>query len=348
MDFGLFYFADDSGRGTRGYRLLLEGAKFADTHDFAAVWMPERHFHEFGGQYPNPAVTAAAVAAVTDRVAIRAGSIVAPLHHPIRIAEEWSVVDNISGGRVGVSLAPGWHLVDFALRPQNYERRQEVLVETVHQLRRLWRREPVELADGKGNTVSVRSYPPPVQSDLPMWITSAGSVATFRQAGQLGTGLLTHLLGQSVDDLSGKVAQYRTCFAESHNGPGHVALMLHTFLGTDRNAVRETVRIPFTNYLRSSFGLVIRAAGDLLPGVDPDAMDPEDVEFLIEQSFDRYFDTGGLFGTPDDGMTMLKTLADAGVDEIACLIDFVPDVDVVLRSLQHLDVLRRAWLAYSA
>src|SRR5262249_17340887 len=50
VDFSLFYFAADAG-GSPGdrYRLLLEGARFADTHGFAAVWTPERHFHEFGG-----------------------------------------------------------------------------------------------------------------------------------------------------------------------------------------------------------------------------------------------------------------------------------------------------------
>jgi natural product biosynthesis luciferase-like monooxygenase protein len=125
LDFGLFYFADDVRTGTDQYRLLLEGAKFADTHGFSAVWTPERHFHQFGGRYPNPAVTAAAIAAVTERIAIRAGSVVAPLHHPARIAEEWAVVDNLSGGRVGISFAPGWHLVDFALRPENYAGRRQ-------------------------------------------------------------------------------------------------------------------------------------------------------------------------------------------------------------------------------
>ena len=42
--------------------LLLEGAKFADANGFCAVWTPERHFHAFGGPYPNPSVTGAAVA----------------------------------------------------------------------------------------------------------------------------------------------------------------------------------------------------------------------------------------------------------------------------------------------
>ena len=99
MDFSLFYFANDSRESAgRRYELLIEGARFADENGFTAVWTPERHFHPFGGLYPNPAVTGAAVAAVTKRVQVRAGSVVSPLHHPLRIAEEWSVVDNLSGG----------------------------------------------------------------------------------------------------------------------------------------------------------------------------------------------------------------------------------------------------------
>ncbi|HAB56142.1 MAG TPA: hypothetical protein DCE61_07250, partial [Cellvibrionales bacterium] len=84
MDVGLFYFSSDAGPNTAGdrYKLLLEGSKFADSHDFSTVWTPERHFHLFGGLYPNPSVTSAAVAAVTQNVAIRAGSIVLPLHNP--------------------------------------------------------------------------------------------------------------------------------------------------------------------------------------------------------------------------------------------------------------------------
>ena len=78
MDFSLFYFANDVADDTGGgrYDLLLDGARFADEHGFAAVWTPERHFHPFGGVYPSPAVTGAAVAAVTSRVGVRAGSVV--------------------------------------------------------------------------------------------------------------------------------------------------------------------------------------------------------------------------------------------------------------------------------
>lgn len=283
-------------------------------------------------------MTGAAVAAVTKRVAVRAGSVVAPLHPPVRIAEEWSVVDNLSGGRVGLSFASGWHAVDFAIRPENYAGRRDILVDTIDTVRSLWRGETVKLVDGAGDEVQVRVYPAPVQPELPVWLTSSGSPDTFRTAGRLGVGVLTHLLGQSIEELAAKIATYRAALPPGN--PGHVALMLHTFLGTDRDTVRETVRAPFSDYLRSSIGLIVRASGDILPGVDPDNLSPDDVDFLVERSFDRYFDTGGLFGTLDDARTTVDQLTTIGVDEVACLIDFLDDPDTALAGLPHLAALR--------
>jgi natural product biosynthesis luciferase-like monooxygenase protein len=343
MDFSLFYFADTGSLKKERYRLLTEGAKFADTHGFSAVWTPERHFHDFGGLFPNPAVTGAALAALTERVAIRAGSVVAPLHHPVRIAEEWSVVDNLSGGRVGISFASGWHAVDFALRPENYARRKEVVLETIETVRRLWRQEPVSLIDGTGAEKSISIYPSPVQPELPVWLTSAGSVETFEAAGRIGAGVLTHLLGQELEELAKKIAVYRQAFTPQPGAlsSGQVVLMLHTYLGPDREEVRDTVREPFSAYLRSSIGLFARAASAQLPGVDLERLSPADLKFLIDRSFDRYFDTGGLFGTVDDSVRVVEQLRDIGVDEVACLIDFGVDPDQVLDSLRCLDELRR-------
>src|SRR5256885_17069737 len=132
----MFYFSADQGEDPANkYRLLIEGAKFADEHGFAAVWTPERHFHAFGGLYPNPSVTSAAIAAITSRVQIRAGSVVVPLHNPIRVAEEWAVVDNLSNGRVGISFASGWQVNDFVLAPENYARRKQIMLEQIELVR---------------------------------------------------------------------------------------------------------------------------------------------------------------------------------------------------------------------
>lgn len=353
MEFSLFYFADgsESTQGAGRYDLLLEGAKFADERGFAAVWTPERHFHRFGGLYPNPSVTGAAVAAVTSRIGIRAGSVVAPLHHPVRIAEEWSVVDNLSGGRVGISLASGWNAVDFALRPEGYAGRKDAVIEAIDQVRSLWRGEPLSVVDGAGNPAEVRVFPQPVQPELPIWVTSAGGPQTFEAAGRAGCGVLTHLLGQDFDELAEKITLYRKALAErpDHDGrPGHVALMLHTYLGADADEVRETVREPFTAYLKSSFHLIARSASSILQGFDLDKLRESDIDFLVRRSFDTYYNSSGLFGTIEQANAVVERAKAAGVDELACLIDFGIPTSTVFSGLETLDELRRSTAARDA
>src|SRR5436853_2564857 len=110
MQFAIMFFSSTSqgGDGDK-YALLKRAARFADARGFCAVWSPERHFHRFGCLFPNPSITSAALAMITDRIQIRAGSLISPLHDTVRVAEDWSVVDNFSRGRVAVSFGSGWN-----------------------------------------------------------------------------------------------------------------------------------------------------------------------------------------------------------------------------------------------
>ncbi|MDZ4136474.1 MAG: MupA/Atu3671 family FMN-dependent luciferase-like monooxygenase, partial [Paracoccaceae bacterium] len=194
MEFSLYYWGNDDGAGPKKYEMLLDGARFADSHGFCAVWTPERHFHAFGGPYPNPAVTGAAVAAVTKNIAVRAGSCVAPLHHPARIAEDWAVIDNLTNGRAGLAFASGWHPDDFVLRPENTPPdNRAAMFAAIDQVRRLWRGETVDFPTRTGS-FGVATQPRPVSKNLPVWVTTAGNPATWREAGEIGAHVLTHLL----------------------------------------------------------------------------------------------------------------------------------------------------------
>jgi natural product biosynthesis luciferase-like monooxygenase protein len=353
--FSLFYFASDEGehQGDK-YRLLYEGARFGDEHGFEAIWTPERHFHAFGGLYPNPAVASAAVAAMTKNIQIRAGSCVVTLHHPIRVAEDWSLVDNLSGGRVGIAFAAGWHARDFVLRPETFLDRKNALTTSMRQVQALWRGEAVEFPGHDGKLHAIRTLPRPIQKELPSWITVAGNPETYRLAGEAGCNVLTHLLGQSLDELRQKLDVYRQAWrAKGHPGEGRVTLMLHTFVGDDEDKVREIVREPMKGYLRSSLDLVKQAAWSF-PAfknrVDkPGEMDallnggltPADFEALLEFSFERYYRTSGLFGTPESCVQTVDRLRAMQIDEIACLIDFGVPTELVLQSFKHLDELKR-------
>lgn len=351
IDFSLFYFASDEGdQGQDKYRLLIEGAKYADRHGFSAVWTPERHFHAFGGLYPNPSVAAAALATITENIRIRAGSCVLPLHSPIRIAEEWALVDNLSGGRVDISFASGWQPDDFAIAPQNYAERHQIFAAGIDTVQALWRGESRRFPGPKGE-VEVRTLPRPIQAELPVWVTAAGNPETFRQAGAQGANLLTHLLGQSAEELADKISIYRQAWrSHGHEGEGQVTLMLHSFVADNETFVRSQVREPLKNYLRSATGLIKQYASSF-PTFRDAAKDgqidtlfqnlsDEDMDALVEHAFERYYRSSGLFGTPESCQQQVDGLKGIGVDEIACLIDFGVPSQTVLEHLPYLNQVR--------
>ena len=357
IDFSLFYFSGDAadGHGSGKYRLLLEGARWADEHGFCAVWTPERHFHAFGGLYPHPAIAGAAVAAVTKHVQIRAGSVVLPLHHPIRVAEAWGMVDNLSDGRVGLAIASGWWPRDFVLMPENYANAKANMFRDIEAVKQLWRGETVTFPGVDGVPEAVQTLPRPVQPELPVWVTTAGNPETYVQAGSIGANLLTHLLGQSIEQVAPKIALYRQARADNGFDPeaGIVSLMLHTFVGEDDDEVRELVREPLKQYLGTSVSLVKEYAWAFPAFQRPEGIDisrdddlianmsEEEVDAVLDFAFLRYYETSGLFGTPTSCQGIIDKLKGIGVDEIACLVDFGVDNDLVLASLPNLDLARR-------
>ncbi|MCC6305022.1 MAG: LLM class flavin-dependent oxidoreductase [Rhodobacteraceae bacterium] len=357
MEFSLYYWGNDDGVGRDKYRLLLEGARFADSHGFRAIWTPERHFHAFGGPYPNPAVTGAAVAAVTRNLDVRSGSVVAPLHHPLRIAEEWAVIDNLTNGRAGLGIASGWHPEDFVLKPENAPpANKAAMYAAIDQVRRLWRGEKVSFPWKPGQPVEVLTQPRPVSRELPVWLTIAGNPDTWREAGEIGAHVLTHLLGQSIEEVGEKIKLYRATLARHGHDPAKftVTLMLHTFVARDREQARRTARGPMRAYLGAAAGLVRQYAwtfpafkkpqGVASPAdIDLRTLGADEVDAILEFAFTRYFEDSGLFGTVEDALDRVEQLKRIGVDEVACLIDYGIAAETVLEGLFPLaEVVRRA------
>lgn len=341
MEFGLFYFGNEDtllSEASSKYELLIEGAKFADANDFSAIWTPERHFNIFGGLYPNPTVTSAAIATITKNIKIRSGSIVLPLHNPIRVAEDWALIDNLSNGRVGLSLATGWHENDFTLAPNNFSNRKNVLMDNLVTLQKLWLGESVELSGVDGNIKQISTFPRPIQAELPIWLTVAGNPESYRQAGSMGANLLTHLLNQPVEELANKIKIYKDALvAANHNVQDKsITLMIHTFISDSEEYSRQQVREPFKNYLKTSIDLVqsVYSKGSI------SELGNEEMDVVLEQAFERYYYTNGLFGTIESCQAMIEKLKSIGITEIACLIDFGIPHKIVLDNLKYLNKLR--------
>jgi natural product biosynthesis luciferase-like monooxygenase protein len=337
VGFSIYFFSDDGSKQSDDkYRLLLESAKFADRHGFTAVWTPERHFQAFGGLYPNPSVLSAALSMITERIEIRAGSVALPLHHPVRVAEEWSVVDNLSRGRVAVSFASGWHPNDFLFAPDAYEQRKEVMFQHIETIRRLWAGETVTLGGVGGNPVEVSILPRPIQPQLPIWITTAGSPETWERAGEIGANILTGLAGYPPEHLKSLIGSYRAARERHGHDPqtGVVSVMVHTFVGEDTRAVKEKVRGPLSNYLRTYFKQFERVQ------YDPESVSEADKDDLMRAAFENYFQHSTLLGSPAKCARTVEGLTELGIDEVACLVDFGVETDAVIESLGLLNELK--------
>jgi len=344
MQFSLYYFGSYEAEFSQDkYNLLFAGAKFADQNNFIGIWLPERHFHAFGGFSPNPSVLAAALARETQSIQLRAGSVVLPIHHPIRVAEDWAMIDNISQGRVGIAFASGWHPNDFVFAPDAYERRRELMFESIETVQKLWVGEPIQFVNGAGIPVEIKIFPMPRQKALPTWVTIVNNPETYIKAGEIGAGVLTNLMGQTIEELVRNIQLYRQALAEHGHEPstGKVTVLLHTFVGNDLQQVRELARQPFYNYLSSSLGLfqsLVKSQG--LSVANFEQLSEDDKNYILSAAYDRYVQTSALIGTPESCVQIVEKLVAIGVDEIACLIDFGVEPENVLANLPDLNALR--------
>ncbi len=344
LEFGLMFFGGDDHRGAHKYDLLWKCAQFADTNGLSCIWLPERHFTSFGSLYPSPALLHAALARQTQRVHLRAGSVVMPLRNPIRVAEEWAVVDVLSGGRVGVSFASGWHPHDFALAPEQYADRHEAMFRGIESVRRLWRGETMAARSGSGEAIHVRTFPTPIQSELPIWLTAAGNPQTFERAGQMGAGVLTHLFDQRLDDLAAKIRRYRESYAR-HGWPpesANVTVALHTFVGSTLQQVRDQAGRAYRQFMRDNLHLLKHLAFSRGKEADLSSLPPDQTDVVIELIFEKYLGGRSLLGTPETCLDMAQRLAEAGVNEVACLMDFGPTEEAILDTLPHIAALQDA------
>lgn len=341
-EFSLFFFAADSAeRQDTKYKLLLEAAKFADEHRFAAVWTPERHFQRFGGLYGSPSVTGAALAVLTKHISIRAGSVVLPLQNPLRVAEEWAMIDNLSNGRVGLSAASGWHVNDFVLSPDTYQNRYQDMYDKIAIIQKLWRGKKVPLANGAGVKIEVGILPVPVQKELPIWLTGK-SDDTFFNAGKLGLNVLTanFSLKHDLKEFVRKARIYRDAILTHHGRRGHITLMAHAFVAANHDAIERIARPAMAEYIKVNI--------EMQQGHDTGAREERGFTRLSDRAREIMIGAQvnndvssplSFIGTLDHCAQQAERLKENGVDEIACLIDFGIGIEDVMGSLRRLSKL---------
>jgi alkanesulfonate monooxygenase SsuD/methylene tetrahydromethanopterin reductase-like flavin-dependent oxidoreductase (luciferase family) len=166
------------------YAAALDMCEWADRKGAVFVGLSEHHGSS-DGYLPSPIVLAAAVAARTSNVRIGIAAVIAPLHDPLRLAEDLAVVDQLSGGRLDPILAAGYVADEFAMFGVPMDERRSRMEEAVATLRAAWTGEPFE---HRGRTARVT--PRPAQPGGPKLVLGGTSESAARRAARIGDGFV--------------------------------------------------------------------------------------------------------------------------------------------------------------
>jgi probable F420-dependent oxidoreductase len=267
------------------YRETLDQAAYAEDLGFDSIWLSEHHFGEEGYL---PALTAVlgTLAARTSRARLGTAVLLAPLHHPLRLAEDLAVIDQLSGGRLNVGLAPGYKPDEFAVLGVPKSQRGARTDETIEILQLAWQGERFSYAGRHFRFDDVVVAPPPVQAGgPPIWV-GGNSLAAARRAARYGTCFMPDSgAGLELYDA------YRTQLAPGA-GP-RVATNRVLFAAASREAAWEACGEHFL-YQFNAYRQWFSAAGDDdthgAELTDPSVLSPE-----------HYF-----VGTPDDILTAIR------------------------------------------
>ena len=170
----------------------FEQVCYAEQLGFSDVWLTE---HYFTGEsvYNDSLMFASALAMKTSKIRIGFAVVQTPFHHPVRLAVQLALLDNLSGGRIDVGIGKGtvyneYEFVGHGLRSDDSRERME---ESVEILQRIWREAPFTY-DGKFHKVHVPELRPrPVQQPGPPLWRSVISPGSFTECGRLGVPILT-------------------------------------------------------------------------------------------------------------------------------------------------------------
>jgi alkanesulfonate monooxygenase SsuD/methylene tetrahydromethanopterin reductase-like flavin-dependent oxidoreductase (luciferase family) len=163
------------------YEGVLDAAAWSETVGFEGAWVPEHHGAE-DGYMPSPMVALAALAARTKRIRLGSAIALAPLYHPLRFAEDCSVLDILSNGRLEMALAIGYRKSETEAYGVDFTKRGARFDEFLHIARSLWAGESVTFEGKHYSVINARLRPLPPSGHIPLYIGGFAEKALARVA----------------------------------------------------------------------------------------------------------------------------------------------------------------------
>jgi alkanesulfonate monooxygenase SsuD/methylene tetrahydromethanopterin reductase-like flavin-dependent oxidoreductase (luciferase family) len=319
MEFGYFTLSDnhyDNNTRTANQFVaeIADQALHAEALGMHSAWIGEHHFNSLG-VLSCPDLVLAYIAARTKRIRLAPAVTVLPLHHPIRVAEQWATLDLLSGGRVDFAAGRGYDRREYEPFGVSFDDNQAIFEEGLEVVRQLWAAEDRISHHGEHYRFDdVRITPKPVQQPIPTYVASFSKLS-IELAARLGCNLIVapFAAAMSFGGLRQVVDLYNETCAKHGRKPGRVMCSYFTHFA-DNAAEEQAARARQVRYYREC---VIPA----LPG-DPRTAPPsyryfvDMVDRLNKVRPEDLTENAVLLGSPQRITDTLKKAEAAGISEV--------------------------------
>lgn len=285
MRFGIFSVVDhypkEIGRTTGElYAELLEQAGAADQLGFESFWIAEHHFHEYGA-VPRPPVWLAAAAERTRRIRLGSAVVVLPFDNPLRTAEDYAMVDVLSGGRLNLGVGSGYLTHEYAGFGLDIAEKRARFDEALAIVLEAWTGKRFSYAGVYHRVEDVQLNVLPRQKPRPpVWIATLRADGTPRIGAKgFAPMLIPYASAETVAQMAAGLAEWKQAFlaAGGSDDATTVPFGFHCHCAETIAQARAEAREPMDRYVRTRLYAVQRPFETL---VEQDVVafgDPEEI-----------------------------------------------------------------------
>ncbi|MEE9278321.1 MAG: LLM class flavin-dependent oxidoreductase [Dehalococcoidia bacterium] len=273
----------------------------AEGMGFHSVWGAEHHFSEYGFLASN-AVTLAAVAEKTEKLRLGTAIVVLPFNNPIRVAEEYAFLDNLSGGRLEFGVGRGYQPTEFKGWQVDQTQSRSIFRESLEIILQAWTQERVNYK-GKHFTIEdLAVRPKPLQKPTPPVWMAVLSPESYALAGRLGANLMfAPVFTPNMPEYAKQLQNYYQARERYGHDPAtaRTSALRMIYLSDSREQARKDFEGPLLWYYRKIGQLVAPPPGQEAVTSYETYTDTRDLASKV--TFEELIEGGAVIcGTPDD------------------------------------------------
>ncbi|MGC9208949.1 MAG: LLM class flavin-dependent oxidoreductase [Nitrososphaeria archaeon] len=307
LKFSLHYTLQSRGRWDVVYHDFLKEVRLAERLGFSAVYVGEHHFSEDGWS-PAPFLALASASAVSRSLRLGTNIIVLPLHNPFEIAEQTSVLDNISGGRAILGVGLGYRPEEFAAFGRDVKKRAQLYEENLRAVKALLEGQPV-----KAGEFMLRVYPTPVQRPRPpIWIAAKSEEAVRKAAHRGDAWIMDPVTDLRV--LKRRMEAYRDELRKMGKTVSDFPLRREVFISDDEDEIEKARELMLESYREDYY-----RCGHLQDSegreIDPNRVSYDEIKQSVLERM--------IIGRPDEAIGAIeKYVKELGITELMIKLSF--------------------------